>query len=121
MYHKGDNPNIIVKSIENGVWEGANDDLVKFEIRPPVNFAVLLDLGQVTLECRDKAISQSWISVLVIPSCRLRHVPQHCGKNLNVSHARSALNSFLNWSTVSADDGLWRNATHLPSNIFLSS
>ena len=47
MGHKSDNPKVIVKSIEDGVREWANDDLVKVEIRSPVNPAVLLDLRQV--------------------------------------------------------------------------
>lgn len=121
MGHKSNNPNVIVKSIENGVWEWANDDLVKIEMRLPINSAVLLNFGQVTVKCRNKAISESGIPVLVIPSCGLRDVLQHCGENAYVSHARSAFNSFLNWSTVSVEDGFWRNASHLPSNISFSS
>jgi hypothetical protein len=74
MGHKSDNPNAVVKSIEDGVREWANDDLVKIEVRSPVNPAVLLDLRQVAVKCRNETISESGIPVLVIPCCGLRNV-----------------------------------------------
>lgn len=74
MGHKSDDPNAIVKSMENRVGEWADDDLVKFEIRSPVNSAGLMDLGQVAVECRNEAISESGIPIFVIPSCGLRNV-----------------------------------------------
>ncbi len=121
MDHKGDNPNVIVESIEDGVWEWANDDLVEIKIRSPVNPAVLLDLRQVAVKCRNEAVPESEIPILVIPICGLRNVLQHCGENPCVSHARNAFNSFLNCSTVSADNGFLRNCDHLPSKISFSS
>jgi hypothetical protein len=74
MGHKSDNPNVIVESIKNRVWEWPNDDLVKIEIHSPVDPAVLQNLGQVAIESSNETISESGIPVFVIPSCGLRNI-----------------------------------------------
>jgi len=119
--HKSDNSSTLVEPVKNGIWEWPDENLVKIEICFPINRSVLLDLWQVAVKCRNEAISESGIPILVIPSRCLRNVLQHGGKNPEVFHARSALNSFLNWSTVSAEDGFCRNTDHRPSNISFSS
>ena len=94
--HEGYNPEVIVKSVENGVGERAQDELVKVEIRLAVDSAIRLNLGQVAVKGGNETISETVMSVLVIPSGCLRNVLQDGREKPDFSHERRALNPFLN-------------------------
>jgi hypothetical protein len=81
MNYKSDNAKALMQPVIDSIGEWTNENLVKIEMRPSIDFPVLLNLSQVTEKCGEKTIPKPRIPVFVIPCCRLRNILQNCGQN----------------------------------------
>jgi hypothetical protein len=81
MDHKSNNANALMQPVIDSIGEWTNENFVEIEMRPSIDFPVLLNLSQVTEKCGEKTIPKPRISIFVIPCCRLRNILQNFGQN----------------------------------------
>jgi hypothetical protein len=79
MNHEGNNPHFLMQSEENGIRKGLDKNLSEIFIGNSANVPVLLNEWQVAVKSCDETISESVISIVVIPCSGIRNVFQNSG------------------------------------------